>query len=186
MQKKITKTQTRRIANTVTQRTVCVKCKGKTVVNSIFGSICTNEQCLHEPAFVAKPVDAKNKDYVKNKKRVGTFAGYPVFATATLPKPNKNYGKDIIAPTKKYVGRDVTVTGSNGKVKAKIVFKKGVKTIHIPLGFIMELPDGSYCIDPKRDIAKFMENNTFDKRAKLTYHVDFNNSGVREIILSKK
>lgn len=108
---------------------------------------------------------------ITNKKKIGTLAGIPVFVT----KPVKN----------KVYGRDITVTGSNGKVKAKIVFKKGIKTIHIPLGFIMELPDGSYCIDPKRDIAKFMENNTFDKRAKLTYHVDFNNSGMREIILSK-
>jgi hypothetical protein len=84
-----------------------------------------------------------------------------------------------------YEPKKAIVSGTDGREKRKIVFKKGIKTIHIPLGFIMELPDGSYCVNPRRDIAKFRENNTYGKRVKLSYHVDFNNSGTREIILTK-
>lgn len=94
-----------------------------------------------------------------------------------------------ITKTKNYVGKDIVISGGNGgtrqPTKRKITFKKGITTIHIPLGFVMELPDGSYCVNPRRDIAKFRAENEYSKRAKLEYHVDFNNSGMREIILRK-
>ena len=47
-----------------TDLTKCPMCKGKTVVNSIFGSICTNEDCFHEP----KPMTAKTM--AKGKARI--------------------------------------------------------------------------------------------------------------------
>lgn len=130
MQKKLTKSQIRRIAQDkkALVAVACPECKKNAYIVSVFGSICSN--CFYEP-------------------------------------------------------KKLTI-GSNGKVKNKITFKKGIKTIHIPLGFVMELPDGSYCVNPRRDIAKFMENNVIGKNAKLTYHVDFNDSGVREITLTKK
>jgi len=125
----------------------CPKCKDGRIIQSIFGSCCSNEKCDYEPKRMSKV----QRDFEKLK---------------VTPK-------------------EYLLEKQGEAPKEMIRFKKGIKTIHIPLGLLLELPDGTYNVNPRKDILAFTKRYSFPRRAKLSYHVDFNNSGTREIRLCK-
>jgi hypothetical protein len=62
--------------------------------------------------------------------------------------------------------------------KKKLIFKKGVKVMHIPLG-VLPIPtsNGDITINPFLDMANFEAKYTYTKKAKLTYHIELSRGG---------